>query len=210
MSESIGTLEFSVLINIPYSERFFTVPEYNPPPEQNFTSNCIGILHEDLLAISPSPNEQSKKILIAGKKHGLLSKIHADELNDTGGGGLAAEINAISAEFDSQSDDLITLDKYSAADIATAKDYINDSKNSVLGLDNRFDRNDQDVTNDLLLQLDRFFGIGVDFRSPNLLPGFIGNAVGSLFPDPTFNGVILVPDLNEDLSPADGIPDAVQ
>jgi imidazolonepropionase len=43
-------------------------------------------------------NEQSKKILNAGKKHGLIPKIHADELNDTEGGALAAEIGAISAE----------------------------------------------------------------------------------------------------------------
>jgi len=43
-------------------------------------------------------NEQSKKILNAGKKHGLTPKIHADELNDTEGGALAAEIGAISAE----------------------------------------------------------------------------------------------------------------
>jgi imidazolonepropionase len=42
--------------------------------------------------------EQSKKILNTGKKHGLTPKIHADELNDTKGGALAAEIGAISAE----------------------------------------------------------------------------------------------------------------
>lgn len=42
--------------------------------------------------------EQSKEILNAGKKHGLIPKIHADELNDFGGGALAADIGAISAE----------------------------------------------------------------------------------------------------------------
>ena len=42
--------------------------------------------------------EQSKIILNVGKKHGLTPKIHADELNDTEGGTLAAEIGAISAE----------------------------------------------------------------------------------------------------------------
>jgi len=41
---------------------------------------------------------QSRQILEAGKKAGLQSKIHADELVDTGGGKLAAEIGAISAE----------------------------------------------------------------------------------------------------------------
>lgn len=42
--------------------------------------------------------KQSKEILEAGKKHGLTPKIHADELYDTGGAALAAEIGAISAD----------------------------------------------------------------------------------------------------------------
>jgi len=42
--------------------------------------------------------EQSKKILLASKKHGLIPKIHADEIVDTGGAGLAADIGAISAD----------------------------------------------------------------------------------------------------------------
>jgi imidazolonepropionase len=41
---------------------------------------------------------QSMKILIAAKKHGLKSKIHADEIVDTGGAILAAEIDANSAD----------------------------------------------------------------------------------------------------------------
>jgi imidazolonepropionase len=42
--------------------------------------------------------DQSRRILEAGKKAGLVPKIHADELGDTNGGLLAAEIGAISAE----------------------------------------------------------------------------------------------------------------
>lgn len=42
--------------------------------------------------------DQSKRILEAGKKQGLTPKIHADELVDSNGGMLAAEIGAISAE----------------------------------------------------------------------------------------------------------------
>ena len=42
--------------------------------------------------------EQSKKILTAGKKHGLTPKIHADEIFDTGAAKLAAEINALTAD----------------------------------------------------------------------------------------------------------------
>jgi len=49
---------------------------------------------------------QSKKILECGKKHGLIPKIHADEIVDTGGAALAAEIGAISADHLLMSNDL--------------------------------------------------------------------------------------------------------
>lgn len=42
--------------------------------------------------------DQSRQILEAGKKYGLVPKIHADELKDTGGATLASEVKAISAE----------------------------------------------------------------------------------------------------------------
>ena len=42
--------------------------------------------------------EQSKRILLAGKKYGLLPKIHADEMSWLGGAELAAEVGAVSAE----------------------------------------------------------------------------------------------------------------
>ncbi|MGY3314947.1 imidazolonepropionase [Peribacillus simplex] len=42
--------------------------------------------------------EQSERILKAGKKYGLIPKIHADEIEPYGGAELAAEIGAISAE----------------------------------------------------------------------------------------------------------------
>ena len=42
--------------------------------------------------------EQSKKILETGKQYGLTPKIHADEIVDTGGAALAAEVGAISAD----------------------------------------------------------------------------------------------------------------
>ena len=41
---------------------------------------------------------QTKKILLAAKKHNLIPKIHADEIVDTGGAGISAEIGAISAD----------------------------------------------------------------------------------------------------------------
>ena len=42
--------------------------------------------------------DQSKKILEAGKKYGMIPKIHADEIVDTCGAKLAADIGAISAD----------------------------------------------------------------------------------------------------------------
>jgi imidazolonepropionase len=41
---------------------------------------------------------QSRKILDAGKQYGLVPKIHADEIVDTGGAALAVEVGAISAD----------------------------------------------------------------------------------------------------------------
>ncbi len=42
--------------------------------------------------------EQSRRILLAGKKHGLLPKIHADEIKPLGGAELAAEVGCITAD----------------------------------------------------------------------------------------------------------------
>lgn len=42
--------------------------------------------------------EQTERILEAGKRHGLLPKIHADEIEPYGGAELAAKVGAISAE----------------------------------------------------------------------------------------------------------------
>lgn len=42
--------------------------------------------------------EESRAILEAGKRHGLLPKIHADEIDPIGGSALAAEVGAVSAE----------------------------------------------------------------------------------------------------------------
>ena len=42
--------------------------------------------------------EQSERVLEAGKKYGLIPKIHADEIEPYGGAELAAKVGAISAE----------------------------------------------------------------------------------------------------------------
>jgi imidazolonepropionase len=41
---------------------------------------------------------QARKILTAGKRYGLVPKVHADEMVNTGGAALAAEVGAISAD----------------------------------------------------------------------------------------------------------------
>lgn len=42
--------------------------------------------------------EQTRRILSAAKESGLAVKLHADEVNDLGGAGLAAELSAVSAD----------------------------------------------------------------------------------------------------------------
>ena len=42
--------------------------------------------------------EQSRRVLEAGREHGLIPKIHADEIDAIGGAELAGEVHAISAE----------------------------------------------------------------------------------------------------------------
>jgi len=42
--------------------------------------------------------EQSREILLSGKKYGLILKLHADEMTKLGGAELAAEVKAISAD----------------------------------------------------------------------------------------------------------------
>lgn len=42
--------------------------------------------------------EEARRILLAGKAHGLLPKLHADEIHPIGGSQLAGELGAVSAE----------------------------------------------------------------------------------------------------------------
>jgi len=63
------------------------------PKVKNYVSFCDVFCEKDVFTY-----DQSKRILEEGKKHGLIPKIHADEIVDTGGAGLAAEISAISAD----------------------------------------------------------------------------------------------------------------
>jgi imidazolonepropionase len=42
--------------------------------------------------------EESRRVLVAGREHGLLPRLHADEFVDSGGAELAAELGALSAD----------------------------------------------------------------------------------------------------------------
>jgi imidazolonepropionase len=42
--------------------------------------------------------DEARRVFAAAKAHGLRPKLHADQLNDTGGAALAAEVGAISAD----------------------------------------------------------------------------------------------------------------
>ncbi len=42
--------------------------------------------------------EESRRVLVAGREHGLLPRLHADEFVDSGGAALAAELGALSAD----------------------------------------------------------------------------------------------------------------
>ena len=112
-----------------------------------------------------------------------------------------AAIDEIVAETDDQLDDLVTIDMI--GDPTLAKQKIAQVKESIL--------NGATTVGQGMLDLRHFFDDGVDFRSPSdLLPPFNGNKVAGLFPDPTFDQVILQPDMNEDTNPPDGIPDILQ
>jgi imidazolonepropionase len=63
------------------------------PKVKDYASFCDVFCEKDVFTVS-----QSRRILEEGKKHGLIPKIHADEIVDTGGAGLAADISAISAD----------------------------------------------------------------------------------------------------------------
>ncbi len=63
------------------------------PKASKYAKFCDVFCEKDFFTI-----KQSKKILEEGKKHGLLPKIHADEIINTGGASLAAKVSAISAD----------------------------------------------------------------------------------------------------------------
>lgn len=61
--------------------------------EENLAKFCDVFCEEGVFSV-----EDSRQVLEAGSKHGLIPKIHADQLSPTGGAKLAAEVGAVSAE----------------------------------------------------------------------------------------------------------------
>ncbi|WP_277543419.1 imidazolonepropionase [Haloarcula laminariae] len=61
--------------------------------DQGIAQFCDVFCEADVFSV-----EQSRRILDAGREHGLTPKIHADEFERLGGSGLAAELGAASAD----------------------------------------------------------------------------------------------------------------
>ncbi len=74
--------------------------------EQGFAKFCDVFCEKGVFSV-----EQSRKILTKAKEYGLIPKIHADEIVQLGGAGLAAELHAISADhlLRSSEEDLIKM-----------------------------------------------------------------------------------------------------
>jgi imidazolonepropionase len=82
--------------------------------EQNLAEFCDVFCEQGVFSV-----EQSREILEAAKSKGMKLKVHADEIVQLGGAGLAAEVGAISADhlLMSSNDDLESMRK--AGTIAT-------------------------------------------------------------------------------------------
>ena len=85
-----------------------------PPEYQNDREGYLRLLCEEMIPRAAAEGlarfcdvfceegvftaEESRRILLAGKAHGLLPKLHADEIHPIGGSQLAGELGAVSAE----------------------------------------------------------------------------------------------------------------
>ncbi len=124
---------------------------------------------------------------------------------------LVLGIDSIQAEFDDQSDDLITLEGMTPGEITEAKNIIAVAKTCLYGPCTLSDNNTSSyLLDDAIIDLTYFFGSrGVqDLR--DIIPPFSGNDVSGLFPDTDFGGVFVQGAfINEDIN-GDNIPDILQ
>jgi hypothetical protein len=113
---------------------------------------------------------------------------------------LELTIKSIEEETDSQEDDLIRLTSLDTQEITRTRRYLTRIKRSIESGSTLIEAHDSgDRRKDIILDLRRFFAIGVDFRNDGLLPPVIGNDLDKsqpCLPDPTFNGVVVSPDLD--------------
>lgn len=111
MLEAIGQASSSTVLDVvvTYLGAHAIPPEYKENPdlfidsiideslpavkEQNIAEYCDIFCEQGVFSV-----EQSRRLLKAAKKLGIGIKIHADEVHDLGGAGLAAELGAISAD----------------------------------------------------------------------------------------------------------------
>lgn len=70
-----------------------TVIDEMLPKVKGFAEFCDVFCEQGVFTVS-----QAKQILEAGKQHGFIPKLHADEIIDTGGAQCAADVGAISAD----------------------------------------------------------------------------------------------------------------
>ncbi|MFX1481980.1 MAG: imidazolonepropionase [Promethearchaeota archaeon] len=82
--------------------------------EQRLAEYCDVFCEEGVFDI-----EQSRRILLAAKDHGLKLKVHADEIIQLGGASLAAEVGAVSADHLLMASDEGLEDMLKAGTIAT-------------------------------------------------------------------------------------------
>lgn len=92
----------------------FLGAHFVPPEYRHLNAEYVDLLCEEMLpAVAASrlaafcdvfcedgafTLEESRRVLLAGKELGLFPRIHADEIVDTGGAALAAEVGAVSAD----------------------------------------------------------------------------------------------------------------
>jgi len=113
---------------------------------------------------------------------------------------LEQALRRIEAETDSQEDDLIRITSWDNDELSRTRSYLENIRRSVEVGETLIEADaDGDQNKDLVLDLRRFFADGIDFRGDGLLPPVIGNDLDKsrpCLPDPTFNGVVISPNLD--------------
>jgi len=163
-------------------------PDNNPSVETVLTAETELASLEDTAALA-----RSKERLLLGIRQLLMA------------------LDSINAETDAQDDDLLRVnalelegDDYdrSVSFLKRLRDSIRSGETLIEQAGGPDGIGEPDY--DLVLNLQQFFDVGVDLRGDDLLPKFMDNNVDDTQPclaDPTFNGVIISPDVNNRIYP---------